>query len=65
MTLGDYSKLAAAVSNKASTSYVVILDPEPYSGTKNDPKKYAEKVQKITECFNGYNDITITEWYLG
>jgi hypothetical protein len=62
MTLGQYSQLAAEVKTAATTSYVVILDPQPKSGTKNDPNKYAEKVQLIYDCFNS---ITINQWYLG
>lgn len=64
MTLGHYSQLAAKVKTAATTSYVVILDPEPYSGTKNDPNKYAEKVKWINDCFQD-NSITINQWYLG
>jgi len=65
MRLEQYSQLAAAVKTAASTSYVVILDPEPYSFTKNNPEKYADKVQLIKTCLVDTENIDITEWYLG
>lgn len=65
MRLGQYSQLAAAVKKEATTSYVVILDPEPYSITKNNPEKYAGKVLLIKKCLVDTENIDINEWYLG